>query len=110
MISIVRLSVLLGVLWPLLVDPIHAAATEPASRRDLQEIVDAAAAHALKTFAENKLQTNQLAISLVDLRDPQHPPQAHYRGDAPIYPPSVIKLFYLVAAHRWMEDGKLKDT
>lgn len=26
------------------------------------------------------------------------------------YPASVIKLFYLVAAQRWLEEGKLKDT
>ena len=28
----------------------------------------------------------------------------------PIYPASVIKLFYLAAAHRWMEDNRLRDT
>src|SRR5437868_12469431 len=33
-----------------------------------------------------------------------------YRGDTRIYPASVLKLFYLEAAHRWMEDGKLKDS
>ena len=27
-----------------------------------------------------------------------------------IYPASVIKLFYLAATHRWMEDGRLTDT
>jgi beta-lactamase class A len=27
-----------------------------------------------------------------------------------VYPASVIKLFYLVAAHRWLEDGNLADT
>ena len=78
--------------------------------RRLQMMVNAAAAHACKTFAEKRLQTNQLAISLVDLRDPRRPIQAHYRGDAPFYPASVIKLFYLTAAHRWMEDGKLANT
>jgi beta-lactamase class A len=36
--------------------------------------------------------------------------RASYRGDERIYPASVIKMFYLVAAHRWLEDGKLKDT
>ena len=49
-------------------------------------------------------------MTLVDLRDPQQPVQASYRGGEQIYPASVIKLFYLVAAHRWLEDGKLKDT
>jgi beta-lactamase class A len=46
----------------------------------------------------------------VDLRDPEQPVQASYRGGEQIYPASVIKLFYLVAVHRWLEDGKLEDT
>ena len=37
-------------------------------------------------------------------------PDGQLRGSEPIYPASVVKLFYLVAAHRWLEDGKLKDT
>src|SRR5439155_14849610 len=57
-----------------------------------------------------KLQGDQLAITLVDLTDAQKPAQASFRGGKQIYPASVVKLFYLVAAHRWMEDGKLKDT
>ena len=49
-------------------------------------------------------------MTLIDLRDAEKPVQASYRGGEQIYPASVIKLFYLVAAHRWMEDGKLQDT
>ena len=76
----------------------------------LQTVVDRAVKGALEKFADKKLGTNQLAVTLVDLRDPQQPVQASYRGGEQIYPASVIKLFYLVAVHRWMEDGKLKDT
>jgi beta-lactamase class A len=76
----------------------------------LQEVVDGAVKQALDKFAPQKLGTNQIAVTLVDLRDPQHPVQGSYRGGDQIYPASVIKLFYLVAVHRWMEDGKLKDT
>ena len=76
----------------------------------LQALVKAVAEFALEKFADRKLQSNQLAITLIDLRHADKPVQASYRGDAPIYPASVIKLFYLVAAHRWMEDGKLKET
>jgi beta-lactamase class A len=46
----------------------------------------------------------------VDLSDPQKPAQGNFRGGEQIYPASVVKLFYLVAAHRWMEDGRLKDS
>jgi beta-lactamase class A len=76
----------------------------------LQAVVDRAVEGALERFAPEKLETNQLAVTLVDLRDPDKPVQASYRGGDQIYPASVIKLFYLVAVHRWMEDGKLADT
>jgi beta-lactamase class A len=75
----------------------------------LQKLVDRAVQSALEKFAEQKLATNQLAVTLVDLRDPQNPVQANYRGGEQIYPASVIKLFYLVAVHRWLEDAKLHD-
>ena len=76
----------------------------------LQTLVDHAIRQTVEKFADKKLKPDQLAVTLVDLRDPQHPVQASHRGDAQVYPASVIKLFYLVAAHQWMEDGKLQDT
>lgn len=76
----------------------------------LQTIVDRAVQQALAQFAPVHLQTDQLAFTLVDLRHPNHPERASYRGAERIYPASVVKSFYLMAAHRWMEDGKLADT
>jgi beta-lactamase class A len=76
----------------------------------LQTLVDAAVKQTLEKFAAEKLETNQIAVTLVDMNDPAKPMEGSYRGGERIYPASVIKLFYLVAAHRWMEDGKLKDT
>lgn len=63
-------------------------------------------------FAREKspLAENELAVTLVDLRDAASPVFADYRGAAPTYPASVIKLFYLVAAHQQMEDGRIADT
>lgn len=83
----------------------------------LQPLVDRAAQTALEKYAPQKLLPTQLAITLVDLSTFPSPassadsaPRASYRGDIQIYPASVIKLFYLAAAHRWMEDGKLNAT
>jgi len=80
----------------------------------LQPLVDRAVQTALAQFAAQKLLPTQFALTLVDLSAPassaSSPPRASYRGDVPIYPASVIKLFYLAAAHRWLEDGKLADT
>jgi hypothetical protein len=78
--------------------------------KQLQALVDNAVRQTLAKFADKNLKPDQLAVTLVDLRDPQHPVRASYRGDVQIYPASVVKLFYLVAAHQWMEDGKLQDT
>ena len=76
----------------------------------LQPIIDRAADAALTKFAGQKLLPTQLAITLVDLNAPGGAPRASVRGAVPIYPASVIKLFYLAATHRWLEDGKLTDT
>lgn len=73
-------------------------------------IVDSVASETLNFFKEKNLRTNQFAMTLVDLADSAAPQRGSFRGDAPIYPASVIKLFYLVAAHRWLEDGKIQDS
>lgn len=85
-------------------------ATAAATPHTLQELVDRAAQTALQQYAKQGLKADELAITLVDLRDPAHPRQAAYRGEVAIYPASVVKLFYLVAAHGWLEDGKMQDT
>lgn len=76
----------------------------------LQAIVDKAVQGAVGQFLTQQLQSNQLAITLVDVREPARPEWASWRGDERIYPASVIKTFYLAAVHRWLEDGKLRDT
>jgi beta-lactamase class A len=82
----------------------------PAQSPELQSLVDAAARAALKKFADKKLTESQLAITVIDLRDPARPTQGSFRGDERVYPASVVKLFYLVYAHRLLEDGRLKET
>jgi len=76
----------------------------------VQAIVDRVAKTAFEKFAASKLQTNELAITLVDLRDPQKPERGSLRGGEQVYPASVVKMFYLAAAHQWMEDGTLQDS
>ena len=76
----------------------------------LQRLVEQTVAQTLREFAPAKLQSNEIAVTLVDLREANQPKSGSVRGNVRIYPASVVKLFYLVAAHRWLEDGKLKDT
>ena len=89
------------------------AQTQPSAKataRSLQSLVDEAAQKTLEKFGDRKLEATQLSITLIDLRDPAHPQQASFRGNERVYPASVVKLFYLVAAHRWLEDKKIADT
>ena len=81
----------------------------PASQ-SLQAVVDEAVRSTLAKFAEKKLEEKQLAITLINLRDAAHPTMASYRGNERIYPASVVKLFFLVAAHRWLQDRKIEHT
>ena len=76
----------------------------------LQELVDNAAHTALTKFADKKLTEKQLSITLIDLRDSQHPVTASYRGNERIYPASVVKLFYLGAVQHWLEGKKIQET
>lgn len=76
----------------------------------LQTIVAHAVQLTLGKFSAPQLLPDQLAVTLVDLRDPQLPEHASYRGAERIYPASVVKSFYLQAVHRWLEDRKLADT
>ena len=119
-----RQSIIVSVLTAIFLSVAHSFAQQPTNKSKvvaannlapvaspaLQALVDEAAQAALKQFAEKGLKQDQLAITLIDLRDPQHPVQGSYRGEERIYPASVVKLFYLVAAHRWLADGRLKET
>jgi beta-lactamase class A len=81
-----------------------------ASASALAELVNRAAQTALAKFADQKLTEAQLSITLIDLRDRQHPVTASFRGNERVYPASVVKLFYLGAVHRWLEDKKIQET
>jgi beta-lactamase class A len=83
--------------------------TKPVTRT-LQGLVDEAAKVTLQKFADKKLEAKQLSITLIDLRDAKHPVMASFHGNERVYPASVVKLFFLAAAHRWLEDKKIEDT
>jgi beta-lactamase class A len=87
-----------------------ATAQESTKSSTLQDLVNRAAKTTLERFAEKKLDEKQLSITLIDLRDSSRPVTASFRGNERIYPASVVKLFYLAAAQRWLEDKKIDET
>ena len=76
----------------------------------LKARVDRAVSQASQRPGPKAVEPGQVAITLLDLSQPTAPKWAAHRGDQPIYPASVVKLFYLVAAHRWLEDGRIDDS
>jgi beta-lactamase class A len=76
----------------------------------LNALVRLTADEVLGEYAASKLQANELAFTVIDLTSPDSPEQADFRGEEPIFPASVVKLFYLVAAHHWLEDKKIERT
>lgn len=52
----------------------------------------------------------EIAATLIDVSDPQNLKLSNVSGDKPIYPASVVKLFYMAALERQLEDGKVTLT
>src|SRR5437764_502697 len=68
------------------------SATAFVRNASLQELVNEAAHTALTKFTDKKLTEAQLSITLIDLRDPQHPVAANFRGNERVYPASVVTI------------------
>ncbi|MBZ5591001.1 MAG: class A beta-lactamase-related serine hydrolase [Acidobacteriia bacterium] len=88
------------------------AAGQPVFRNAdrLDKLVRDVAASAVDRFGKGGLTADKISITIIDLADPKNPVRASYRGQEPTYPASVVKLFYLVAAHHQMEEGILQRT
>jgi beta-lactamase class A len=80
------------------------------SAQTLQQAVDAVAQSTLERFRSVSLNPDEFAITVIDLNGHAQPASSGYHANQPFYPASVVKLFYLVAAHAWMESGKLTDS
>ncbi len=95
----------------------------------LHDLIKKVSDETFAEFADKKLQPSDLAISLIDLTNLSDlgnqtntngksdirvktnlEAAADYRGEESIYPASVVKLFYLVATHQWLEDKKIIET
>jgi beta-lactamase class A len=59
------------------------------------------------TSPDPALRRAKVGIALLDLPKDGPPRLAHVGGDVPIYPASVVKFAYLMAAYRWQEEGRL---
>jgi beta-lactamase class A len=76
----------------------------------LQTILSSAVTDVITAFPDGKFDPKDIAATLIDLRDPNAWPTANVRGNERIYPASVVKMFYMTALERQLEDGKITMT
>ncbi len=77
---------------------------------ELKAIVDNAAREALQAFSARNIKATDFAITVIDLREPAKFNWAEYRGEEKIYPASVVKMFFMAALERQLEDKKVTFT
>ena len=73
----------------------------------LQSILDKAVADVM---AAGEFKPGEMAATVVDLRDPAKWHSAQVNGESQLYTASVVKMFYMAALHRQLEDGKITMT
>lgn len=74
----------------------------------LGQLVNRAANETLSKFSAKGIKPENLAVTVIDLRNPSQLKTGNFHGEEKIYPASVSKMFFLVALHQWLENGKLK--
>lgn len=74
---------------------------------ELQTILSAAIADVSK---EKNFKPNEIAATVIDLRDPTNLKTANVSGEMQLYTASVVKMFYMAALERQLEDGKITMT
>lgn len=57
-----------------------------------------------------RLAPEQVRVAVIDLADPQQPLLAEHRGTEPVYPASVVKMFYMGCAYHLAREGKISLT
>jgi beta-lactamase class A len=94
-----------------------AAAAARADYREFKEVakdprIETALRHAAETSLKEfpKLTADNLALSVVDVTKPELLARGDYHGDAPFYPASVVKLFFMAEVfHQKLEKEKDVD-
>jgi len=76
----------------------------------LQSVLKSAIDDILKSYGPEKFKPEEIAATLIDLRDPNDLKYASYAGTKAIYPASVVKMFYMAALHQQLEDKKVELT
>ncbi len=81
-----------------------------ASSAELDKLLNSAVNTVLDPAGGKNFKSDEIAATLIDVRDPKNLAWANFQGEKPIYPASVVKMFYLAALERQLEDGNVTLT
>lgn len=83
---------------------------EMVSSNRLKSALDSVVGEVIDSYRQQGIKNEELAVTLIDLSDPARPRIADHRGEAKIYPASVVKMFYMAALYQQVEDRKVAMT
>lgn len=81
-----------------------------AASQALDSILKAAVDSVTDPSNGKNFKPEEIAATLIDLSDPKDLKWSNVSGEKPIYPASVVKMFYMAALERQLEDGKITLT
>ncbi len=76
----------------------------------LRLLLNSAVNDTIKQFSAKNLKAENIAATLIDLRDWENPKMANVRGEEKIYSASVVKMYYMAALYQQIQDDKIKVT
>ncbi len=91
-----------------IVRPANYAPAKFETSPELQSLLSRSIDEVIRSYAAGGFKSDEIAATLIDLRDPNNVRWANVGGDRKIYPASVVKLFYMAALQQQLQDGKVK--
>ena len=76
----------------------------------IKAIIEEAVGEVVNSYRGQGFKNEEVAVTVIDLRDATKFQWADFRGEVPIYPASVVKMFYMAALERQLEDKKVTMT
>jgi beta-lactamase class A len=77
---------------------------------ELSVVLDGAVKEMLNSYPAGTFKDGELGATVIDLTDSSNFKHAAYNGELRLYTASVVKMFYLAALERQLEDGKISMT
>ncbi|MFL6468782.1 MAG: serine hydrolase, partial [Pyrinomonadaceae bacterium] len=93
-----------------IIRPSNYSPLSPKSSAELQSILDQSVNEVLTSYPGGSFKSEEIAATLIDLRNPANLGWANVAGERKIYPASVVKMFYMAALERQLEDKKVTLT